>query len=408
RKILKNIARLKQVEFELEHAYQDLEQRVEKRTYELQQEIEERKKTEAKLRKAEKMEAIGLMAGAVAHDLNNILSAIVGYPDLLLMELPANSSIRQPIEMIRKSGEKASEVVADLLTFARGVVAVREPANLNTLVREYIASPEAKDLQQRHGGVSFKTELESVLMNINCSTIHLKKCIMNLVGNAAEAINGNGFVTIATRNQIAHGPIMTTGGIVLQAGTYAVVSVRDTGSGIKKEDLQHVFEPFYSKKVMGRSGTGLGLAIVWNSVQDHHGGIIVDSGSQGTLFELFFPASRDILIQENEAATLDNLKGHGEIVLAVDDEAQQLEITYKMLDILGYRAVTVKSGEEAVLYIQKKKVDLIMLDMMMEPGINGCETYEKITAIYPDQKAIIVSGYSEADEIKEMKKLGVD
>ncbi|MCI5124866.1 MAG: DUF3365 domain-containing protein, partial [Candidatus Electrothrix sp. AR5] len=158
------------------------------------------KEAEAKLRRAEKMEAVGLMAGGVAHDLNNILAAIVGYPDLLLMELPDDSNMRETLEIIRKSGEKASEVVDDLLTLARGVAAAHEPANLNNLIEGYLASPEGRQLQERHAAVSFIPQLESDLMNISCSSIHIKKCIMNLVGNAAEAIDGSGTVIITTRN----------------------------------------------------------------------------------------------------------------------------------------------------------------------------------------------------------------
>ncbi|WP_339134329.1 MAG: DUF3365 domain-containing protein [Candidatus Electrothrix sp. GW3-4] len=369
--------------------------------------ITAQKEAEAKLRKAEKMEAIGLMAGGVAHDLNNILAAIVGYPDLLLMELPDDSQLRQPLESIRRSGEMAGEVVADLLTVARGVLAERQPANLNTLVREYLVSPEGKELQKRHEDVSFNVSLEPNLMNISCSPVHMKKCIMNLVGNAAEAINGDGTVTLVTRNQLVDVP-MTAVGMTLQAGRYAVVAIRDTGSGIDKNDLQHIFEPFYSKKVMGRSGTGLGLAVVWNSVQDHNGGIIVESGPQGTLFELFFPAITDELIQESDEVTLDGLKGNGETVLLVDDETEQREIAGKMLNLLGYTVHAVSSGEEAVRYMQKNKVNLLLLDMVMGPGLNGRETYEQIIMIHPGQKTIIVTGFSKHDEIEKMRQLGVD
>jgi PAS domain S-box-containing protein len=370
--------------------------------------ITARKEAETKLRKAEKMEAIGLMAGGVAHDLNNILAAIVGYPDLLLMELPENSDLRQPIEAIRQSGERASEVVADLLTVARGVVAEREPADLTALIQEYIASPERKELQKRYPDVSFTTELAPDLVNINCSSIHLKKCIMNLVGNAAEAIGESGVVTITTRNQHIEEPMPTVGGMTLQAGTYAVVGVRDTGSGIEEKDLQHIFEPFYSKKVMGRSGTGLGLAVVWNSVQDHKGGILVDSSPQGTQFQLFFPASNDILIQEREDTSLESLQGNGETVLVADDEAQQQEIAERMLTLLGYSVHTVQSGEEAVQYMEDNEADLLILDMVMGPGINGRIAYEKIIAMHPGQKTIIVSGFSETEEVRKVKELGVD
>ncbi|MCI5210404.1 MAG: response regulator, partial [Candidatus Electrothrix sp. ATG2] len=365
------------------------------------------KEAEAKLRKAEKMEAIGLMAGGVAHDLNNILSGIVSYPDWLLMELPEESDLRQPLEIIRESGERASGVVADLLTLARGVAAAREPANINNFIREYLVSPEGKQLQERHAGVSFTSKLEPDLMNISCSPIHLKKTIMNLVGNAAEAIDGNGVVTITTRNQFVDEPMVTVC-MTIQPGRYVVVGIKDSGSGIEQADLKSIFEPFYSKKVMGRSGTGLGLAIVWNSVQDHDGGIIVESGPQGTVFELFFPAISDHLIEKPAEADLESLKGHGETVLVVDDEAQQREILERMLTLLEYNVHTLASGEEAIQYMQKNEAALLLLDMVMGPGINGRETYEEIIAIRPDQKTIIVSGFSESDDMEKMRQHGVD
>ncbi|MGB5685054.1 MAG: response regulator, partial [Candidatus Electrothrix sp.] len=369
--------------------------------------ITAQKEAEAKLRRAEKMEAVGLMAGGVAHDLNNILAAIVGYPDLLLMELPEDSNLRETLKIIQKSGEKASEVVDDLLTLARGVAAAREPANLNNLIQGYLASPEGKQLQERHATVSFTTQLDSDLMNISCSSIHIKKCIMNLVGNAAEAIDGSGTVIITTRNQVVDEPI-TAAGMVIHSGVYAVVGVRDSGSGIAEKDLQHIFEPFYSKKVMGRSGTGLGLAVVWNSVEDHDGGIIVESGPQGTLFELFLSAIDDALIQESEEVDLDSLKGHGEKILVVDDEAQQRELAEKMLTVLGYTVHTVPSGEEAVRYMRENEAALLLMDMVLGAGINGRETYEEIIARHPDLKTVIVSGFSESEEMEKMRQLGVD
>jgi len=230
---------------------------------------------------------------------------------------------------------------------------------------------------------------------------------MNLVGNAAEAIDGSGTVIITTRNQVVDEPI-TAAGMVIHSGMYAVVGVRDSGSGIAEKDLQHIFEPFYSKKVMGRSGTGLGLAVVWNSVQDHDGGIIVESGPQGTLFELFLSAIDDELIQESEEVDLDSLKGYGEKILVVDDEAQQRELAEKMLTVLGYTVHTVPSGEEAVRYMRENEAALLLMDMVLGAGINGRETYEEIIARHPDLKTVIVSGFSESEEMEKMRQLGVD
>lgn len=370
-----------------------------------QKETESKKAAaETKLRKAEKMEAIGLMAGGVAHDLNNILSGIVGYPELLLVQLPEDSKLRQLIEAIRESGKRAADVVADLLTVARGVAATRENVNLNILVDEYLNSPECQKLKSLHPKVSCSTELEPELLNISCSPIHVRKCLMNLVTNAVEAINGDGRIVIATDNRYVERPIAQNQ--YMEKGEYAVLTVTDTGTGISEKDIEHIFEPFYSKKVMGRSGTGLGLAVVWNSVQDHGGGILVASSDKGTTFELYFPATREELAARFQSSRLDELTGNGEKILVIDDESQQRDLAGKMLASLGYQVESVASGEEAIEYLHEHSVDLLVLDMLMDPGINGRKTYEQIIKIHPGQKAIIVSGFSVNAEVKKAQALG--
>ena len=269
------------------------------------------------LHRAQKMEAMGLLAGGVAHDLNNILSGVVSYPELLLMDLPEHSPLRKPIKNIQESGIRAADVVADLLTIARGVATGKKALNLNTIVSEYLASAEFKKLEKAHAFVDFKTQLDSELLNMNGSSIHMKKLLMNLVINAAEAIERRGTVTISTRNRYLDEPIR--GYEDVRQGEYAVLSVSDDGSGISPEDIERVFEPFYTKKVMGRSGTGLGLAVVWNTVQDHNGYINVKSDEQGTLFELYFSVTREEIVDAEEPVDLRDYLGHGETILVVDD-----------------------------------------------------------------------------------------
>ena len=157
---------------------------------------------------------------------------------------------------------------------------------------------------------------------------------------------------------------------------------------------------------MGRSGTGLGLTVIWNIVQDHEGYIDVTSNEKGTTFEIYFPIVRDKKLVKDMQLTLNDFKGNGESVLVVDDEKSQREITCQMLDILGYKPEAVSSGEEAVAFLQEKSIDIILLDMIMDPGIGGRETYERILKVNPHQKAIIVSGYAETQEVKEVQRLG--
>ena len=370
----------------------------------LLEDITEQKSLEDQLHRAQKMEAMGLMAGGIAHDLNNILSGIVSYPELLLMDLPEDSPLRKPIKTIQESGMRAADVVEDLLTIARGVATGKEPLSLNTLVTEYLGSAEYEKLEKTHSFVSYRTELDPDLLNMSGSPTHIKKILMNLVANATEAIEGSGTVTISTTNQYLDEPLQ--GYEDVRIGEYTLLKVSDDGSGISPEDLERIFEPFYTKKMMGRSGTGLGLAVVWNSMQDHNGYINVKSSHKGTVFELYFPVTREQVADEKEQVPLEDYLGHGEKILVVDDEERQREIASGILTRLGYNAETVSSGEEAIEYVKEHTVDLIVLDMVMPKGINGRKTYEEIIKIRPGQKAIIASGYSKTKEVDKAQALG--
>ncbi len=358
-----------------------------------------------KLQRAEKMEAIGMMAGGVAHDLNNILSGIIGYPELLLMQIPTNESkIRRMIEGIRESGKRASEIVADLLTVARGVVAPRETKNVNSLIAEHIDSPECKKLSTNHPEVEIVTALDNNLFNISCSPVHIKKCLMNLLTNAVESIKAKGQVAISTNNLYIDEPSVENHN--LPKGEYAVVKVTDTGSGISPTDISRIFEPFYTKKVMGRSGTGLGLAVVWNTVQNHGGSVFVTSSPEGSVFEMFFPATRQEVPPSTKDIAIEELQGKGETILVIDDEPHQRDIASSMLTSLGYQVDAVSSGEEAIDYLTRNQIDLLVLDMIMDPGMRGRETYEQIVKIRPGQKAIIASGFANDEEVKLTQQLG--
>ncbi|MCB2182968.1 MAG: response regulator [Desulfobulbaceae bacterium] len=359
---------------------------------------------ERMLHQAQKMEAIGLMAGGVAHDLNNILSGLVSYPELLLMEIPKESHLRKFVKVIRESGHRAAAVVADLLTVTRGAASGREIADLNTLISEYLQSPEGEKLKSLYPDVKITTNYASGGTNINCSPVHIKKSLMNLLTNAAEAIETSGTITIATNHIII--AETDSESAHLAPGEYVQLTVTDTGPGISPEDRDRIFEPFYTKKVMGRSGTGLGLAVVWNTMEDHKGQVTVESSDQGTTFTLLFQSTSEIVADKEEPLDIMNLKGNGTL-LVVDDDALQSDLAREMLTKFGYNVHTVSSGEKAVDYLQTNKVDLVLLDMIMEPGMDGCQTYEKIIALHPGQKAIIVSGFSDSHMIDKAHALGV-
>ncbi|MBW1768231.1 MAG: response regulator [Deltaproteobacteria bacterium] len=280
----------------------------------------------------------------------------------------------------------------------------KEPLSLNDLVSDYLNSPEFKKLEQFHPTVTIKTNLDSDLINVLGSHVHIRKVVMNLVSNASEAIEGSGNVTISTMNRYVDRPLR--GYDDVNIGEYVVLSVSDDGSGISPVDLERIFEPFYTKKIMGRSGTGLGLAVVWNVVRDHKSYIDVITGENGTTFELYLPITRDEVSDKDLSIHIKDFKGAGETILVVDDVENQRDISCKMLDTLGYKAKAVSSGEEAVEYLKENTVDLILLDMIMDPGINGRETYERVIKIHPNQKAVIISGFAETDEVKAAQKLG--
>ena len=369
------------------------------------EDITEQKRLEEELFQAHKMEAIGLMAAGVAHDLNNILSGIVSYPELLLLDLPEDSELRAPLVAIQESGLRAAMVVADLLTVARGATSAREVHNLNSLIQEYLDSPECNKLKSLHPKITFQHQVEAAQSNILCSSVHVKKSLMNLVINAAEAIVDDGTVVVSTRNQyIDNGAV---GKHKIKVGEYVIISVRDTGSGISSADLEHIFEPFYTKKTMGRSGTGLGLAVVWNTMEDHAGRILVESSDKGTCFQLYFPISEEKRATEQaENDTTAKLTGNNEYILVVDDEPQLRDIGCQMLESLGYRADSVSSGELAIEFLKENTVDLILIDMLMEPGMNGRQTYAEILKLYPGQKAVIATGFSGSDDVKATLQLG--
>jgi PAS domain S-box-containing protein len=362
------------------------------------------KKSEEKLVRLRKMESLGLLAGGVAHDLNNVLSGIVSYPEVILLRLPEGSELRRPIETMQESGQRAVAIVQDLLTVARGVAITKEPLNLNDLIREYLTSPELKKLMQYHPGVTVKEDLDANLLNINGSPLHIRKVVMNLVSNASEAIEGYGDIVVSTMNRYLDRPLK--GYDDVNIGEYAVLVVEDNGPGISSDDLKQIFEPFFTKKVMGRSGTGLGLALVWNVVQDHEGYIDVISDKRGSRFELYFHITRDAVADKKISVPLEELYGSGEMILVIDDMKSQREISCRMLETLRYKTKAVSGGEEAVEYLNEHIVDLLLLDMIMDPGIDGCETYERIKKIHPGQRAVIVSGFAETDRVKKTLKMG--
>jgi signal transduction histidine kinase/ActR/RegA family two-component response regulator len=372
---------------------------------ERKKEEEAKQMLEVRLQRMEKMEALGTLAGGVAHDLNNVLGIIVGYAELLLHDMGKSDPLRQRISNILAAGERSAAIVQDLLTLARRGVPNRETLNLNKIITDLEKAPEFEKLRSQHPSVTILRDLSSDLLNISGSPVHLSKSLYNLVLNACEAMPDAGVLSIKTFNQYLDNPIY--GYDEVREGDYVVLSVSDTGEGITENDLGHIFEPFYTKKVMGKSGTGLGLSVVWGTVKDHDGYInVVSEHGKGSTFALYFPVVREGVSAVKAAVSVSEYIGKEETIMVVDDVLGQRKLAVAMLERLNYKVVTASSGEEAIEYLKTGRVDLIVLDMIMDSGMDGLDTYRKVLEIYPGQKAVVVSGFSESERVTAAQKLG--
>ena len=368
---------------------------------------EEKLLLQLKLAKAQKLRALGLMAGSVAHDLNNILTGVVSYPDLLLSQMKETDRYYPSIKKIQEAGQRASAVVSDLVSIARGRLPKTSVENINDIILSHLSSLEHSERQASYPGVVIQTQLQKDLFNSYCSPQHIHKILLNLIGNALDALQDHGVIKISTKNRVLSKPVAADSETVLAAGEYIKLTVADNGPGVSDKDKDHIFDPFYTTKKMGKSGTGLGLSIVWNTVQEHNGWVEMRDNNPGVRFEIYLPGTRDKVYSQPDIATARSLQGGGESILLIDDEQEQNDMMTKLLTNLGYKVFSAVSGEAGLDFLQSQKVDLVVLDMIMGDGLNGRETYERILERYPDQKAIVISGYSRNDEAEKIRKLGI-
>ncbi len=365
---------------------------------------EEKRSLEERLQRAEKMEAIGTLAGGVAHDLNNMLGVLIGNAEILIDDLDKTNPLKKLAEEIMSSGERAAAEVQDLLTMARLGVVWREPTNLNRIVADLLKTPEIRKMFSAHPHVTIETQYDRDLLNINASAIHIERALTNLIRNALRALPEKGKITIRTENRYLDRPLKAYEEV--PKGEYAVLSVSDTGIGILPEHMKHLFEPFYMRKALKQGGAGLGLSVIWGALKDHDGYADVTSNpGKGTTFTFYFSVTRNESVLW-EMHPISEYMGNGETILVVDDEESQCRLAALMLARLNYRVKTVESGEEALEYLANKDADLILLDMRMEPGMDGYDTYRRILEIKKRQKAIIFSGFSKTERVKMAQELG--
>jgi CheY-like chemotaxis protein len=349
------------------------------------------------------MESLGVLAGGVAHDLNNLLGPMMAYPDLILRDLPEDSPLREDVRQIKLAAQRSAAMVQDLLTLARRGIYRTAPLNLNVVVNEYLRSPAYLELVRAYPRVTVDVDLAGDLMNVMGSPVHLSKVIMNLVTNAFEAMPDGGALTIGTSCVTLDEPM--TGYEQIEPGDYVALQVSDTGVGIEQGDVGHIFEPFYTKKQMGRSGSGLGLAVVYGVAHDHKARIDLQTEvGVGSTFSVYFPVVRDTPLL---GAEQDDDYGGSESVLVVDDMREQRDVATRLLSSLGYRVTAVNSGRAALDRLKSQRPDIVVLDMILGEELDGLDTYREIARLYPGQRAIIASGFSETKRVKEAQSLGV-
>jgi len=348
--------------------------------------------------RAQRLETAGRIAGQVAHDFNNLLGPLMAYPDFIRQDIDGDSRINTYLEAMEAAAQQMADINQQLLTLGRRGHYNLEPLNLNEVVHQVL-----RQLHLESDTVAIKTDLAADLMNIKGGFSQVMRAISNLVANAVDAMHGTGTLHVTTENWYAD---ESGGGVYGQIarGEYVRVTISDTGCGIPDGLLAQVFEPFFTtKKADKKRGSGLGLSVVHAVVQDHNGHIDIESMvGQGTSVYLYFPITREEVERADDAA----VTGGSETVLVVDDDVVQREVTLKLLQKLGYRAEAVNSGEAALEQLQTRTFDLLLLDMIMPVGLDGLDTYKKVTEVNPEQKALIVSGFAEERRVAETQLLG--
>ncbi len=353
---------------------------------------QEKEKLEAQLQQAQKMEAIGTLAGGVAHDFNNILTTIIGYAHLALKEVDKDGPLREEIEEIKIAGERAATLTRQLLAFSRKQIIQPRVLDLNELLT---------DIEKMFGRlIGEDIELLTIpgpeLWQVKADPGQIEQVIMNLVVNAKDAMPKGGKLTVETANMDLAESYFREHGIEAQPGSYVMLAVSDTGSGMNKETQEHIFEPFFTTKEEGK-GTGLGLSTVYGIVKQNNGFIWVYSEpEQGTTFKVYLSKAKgDVTSEEKERTFVDDLGG-SETVLIVEDDDSLRKLAQKALKQYGYRVLEAENGEDALRVSEAHdgSIDLLITDVVM-PKMSGKETAEQLQPLYPHMKVIYMSGYTD-------------
>jgi two-component system cell cycle sensor histidine kinase/response regulator CckA len=365
------------------------------------EDVTEKHRLEEQLLHSQKMESIGLLAGGVAHDFNNILGGILGYASYLKSVVPATDRVYAHIDTIERSALRAAELTSKLLAFARGGKYVVKPVDVNTIVDEVLRLLKGS----LDKSIRIEEELDKNIPAVEGDAGQIQQIFMNICVNARDAMPGGGILHIST-TYLRSGDAFLSFQSNLDPHGYVKITISDTGMGIEKALISRIFEPFFTTKEKGK-GTGLGLATVYGIVKNHEGFVDVQSEiGVGTTFAIYLPA----VMKQVEETKVTPIRVHGgqETVLVVDDEEVIRSLVRDALATKGYRILEASHGKEALdLYkTNMKEIDLVILDMAM-PVMGGRETFVRLKAMNDRVKAILSTGYSEDERARELMGLGV-
>jgi PAS domain S-box-containing protein len=350
----------------------------------------EREKLEVQLRHSQKMEAVGTLAGGIAHDFNNILNVVIGYATIVRERLGDDDLSREQLDEVLAAADKAASLTKRLLTFSRKQVVDMRPVNVN----EIILGIEKMLSRIIRENIDFSLELTSNKLIMMADGGQIEQVLINLVSNALYSMSKGGKLTISTGIREMNDSDIATYGYG-RKGTFALISVLDTGSGMDAETQKKIFEPFFTTKNVGE-GTGLGLSIVYGIIKQHDGYINVYSDhGKGAEFKIYLPLIEEETAKWQEAETVAQIKGGTETILLAEDDASLRSVSRIVLESFGYSVITAEDGQDAIIKYNENgdTIRLVILDMVM-PKKNGKEAYAEIKHIWPDIKAIFVSGYA--------------
>lgn len=369
----------------------------------LAQDITERKSIEERLRHSQKMDAIGQLAGGVAHDFNNMLGGIMGAAELLKRSRNLGEKDKKYVDMVMGASERAADLTAKLSAFGRKGKTESKAVDIDTVVSNTLGIVQ----QTFNKNIKITTVMEASETIVMGDLTGLQNALLNLCINASQAMPDGGNLTITIRNRQLGNEYCNTLPFAIEPGKYVDLEVTDTGFGVDDDHVKHIFEPFFTTKEVGK-GTGLGLASVYGMIEEHRGAITVSSKKgHGTTFHLMLPFSDESISIKQDSSEESQIRASGRVLL-VDDEEIIRSTGTALLEEIGYTVVTADNGRAGVDIFKKSptEFDMIILDMIM-PKMNGSEAFYAIKEIDPDATIFITSGYTKEENLDELEKHGL-